>query len=90
MGTAPRPSRGSTQQPRPAAYTEGLWGFLLKELPGGRTRLVIGGYQVLRPRWLERVLDYWVYAPVVWIMQARMLTVLKRNVERETLSSARR
>jgi proline iminopeptidase len=76
------------QQPRPTAYTEGLWGFLLKELPGGRTRLVIGGYQVLRPRWLERVLDYWVSAPVVWIMQARMLTVLKRNVERETTRPA--
>ncbi|WP_241962430.1 hypothetical protein [Rhodococcus opacus] len=31
------------QQPRPSAYTEGLWGFLLNELPGGRTRLVIAG-----------------------------------------------
>jgi hypothetical protein len=31
------------KQPRPPAYTEGLWGFLLNELPGGRTRLVIGG-----------------------------------------------
>ena len=28
-------------QPRPPAYIEGLWGFLLTELPGGRTRLVI-------------------------------------------------
>ena len=27
------------QQPRPTAYTEGLWGFLLPELPGGRSRL---------------------------------------------------
>ena len=29
------------KQPRPPAYTEGLWGFLLNELPGGRTRLVV-------------------------------------------------
>ena len=43
------------KQPRPSAYTEGLWGFLLNELPGGRTRLVIGGYQAFRPRWLGRV-----------------------------------
>ena len=42
------------KQPRPSAYTEGLWAFLLNELPGGRTRLVISGYQTLRPRWLER------------------------------------
>jgi len=69
-------------QPRPSAYTEGLWGFLLNELPGGGTRLVISGYQALRPRWLERFADYWLYIPVVWPMQARMLAVLKRNIER--------
>ena len=69
-------------QPRPAVYTEGLWAFLLNELPDGRTRLVISGYQTMRPRWAERINDYWVYVPVVWIMQARMLAVLKRNVER--------
>lgn len=74
------------RQPRPAAYIEGLWGFLLKELPGGRTRLVIGGYQNLRPRWLERFVFYWLYPPSVWIMQARMLAVLKRNVEQAARS----
>lgn len=70
------------KQPRPSAYTEGLWAFVLNELPGGRTRLVIGGYQTFRPRWLGRFLDYWLYPSVVWVMQARMLAVLKRNIER--------
>lgn len=70
------------EQPRPAAYLEGLWGFLLTELPGGRTRLVSSGYQAFRPRWLERFFYEWLSAPVVWIMSARMLAVLKRNVER--------
>ena len=70
------------RQPRPSAYVEGLWGFLLKELPGGRARLVIGGYQAIRPRWIERFVNYWLYLPVVWIMQARMLAVLKRSIER--------
>jgi proline iminopeptidase len=77
--------RGRTldpEQPRPSAYLEGLWGFLLEELPGGRTRLVVSGYQAARPRWLGRLLFYWLFPPVVWIMQARMLSVLKRNVER--------
>ena len=67
--------------PRPRAYTEGLWGFLLNELPGGRTRLVISGYQVMRPRWLGRFVFYWIFPPVVWFFQARMLAVLKRNIE---------
>jgi len=66
---------------RPWAYVEGLWGFLLNELPSGHTRLVIGGYQAIRPRWLGRFVFYWLYVPVTWIMQARMLVVLKRNIE---------
>ncbi|HUC36224.1 MAG TPA: hypothetical protein VMR97_03790 [Acidimicrobiales bacterium] len=70
------------KQPRPLSYVEGLWGFQLNELPGGRTRLVIGGYQAIRPQWLERFVNYWLYIPVTWIMQARMLAVLKRNIER--------
>lgn len=69
-------------QPRPSAYMEGLWGFLLTEMPDGRTRLISSGYQALRPRWLERFVYEWIYAPVVWIMSARMLAVLKRNIER--------
>lgn len=74
-----------SKRPRPSAYVEGLWGFLLNELPGGRTRLVIGGYQAIRPRWLGRVVFYWLYVPVTWIMQARMLAVLKRNIERAAI-----
>ena len=77
------------KQSRPSAYTEGLWAFLLSELPGGRTRLVISGYQTLRPRWLERFANYWLYVPVVWPMQARMLAVLKRNIERAAQARTR-
>ena len=69
-------------QPRPAAYTEGLWGFRLTELPGGRTRLVVGGHEVFRAPLPGRLLSSWLGPLVVWIMQARMLSVLKRNVER--------
>ncbi|ORW72031.1 hypothetical protein AWC23_12210 [Mycobacterium saskatchewanense] len=71
-----------SRQPRPAAYMEGLWGFRLTELAGHRTRLVIGGYQAARPRWFERLMYGWVFPVVVWVMQARMLAVLKRNIER--------
>lgn len=39
------PPRRNSLSPSPGAYVAGLWGFLLKELPGGRTRLVVSGYQ---------------------------------------------
>ena len=70
------------KQPRPSSYVEGLWCFKLNEMPGGRTRLVISGYQAIRPRWFGRFVFYWLYIPVTWIMQARMLAVLKRDIER--------
>jgi hypothetical protein len=76
-------------QPRPSAYMEGLWGFLLNELPDGRTRLVISGYNDVRPRWLGRFIGYWIYPLPTWIMQARMLAVLKRNVERAVATPVR-
>jgi hypothetical protein len=62
-------------QPRPAACMEALWGFLLNQLPGGRTRLVVSGYQTFRPRLIERFAADWVLLPVSWIMSARMLAV---------------
>lgn len=54
---------------------------MLTKLPGGRTRLVISGYQTIRPHLLGRFAFYRFYVPVTWIMQARMLAVLKRSVE---------
>jgi hypothetical protein len=69
-------------RPRPSAYTEGLWGFLLREGSDGSTRLIIGGYETFRPELLGRVVLGWIFPPVVWVMQARMLSVIKHNVER--------
>ena len=71
-------------EPRPASYMEAIWGFLLNELPGGRTRLVVSGYQTFRPRWVERFVADWLLLPVSWIMSTRMMAVLKRNIERAT------
>jgi hypothetical protein len=67
---------------RPKSYMEALWGFWLNKLPDGRTRLVIGGYQTFRPRWVERFVASWVLPAVTWPMEARMTAVLKRNIER--------
>lgn len=71
------------ERPRPRAYTEGLWGFLLEELPGDRTRLVVSGYQSTRPRWAQAIWDFFVYPPVHWTMQTRQFTDIKRLAERD-------
>jgi len=68
-------------QPRPFAYIDGLWGFLLKELPGDRTRLVQSGYQSIRPRWLEHLINFWIHPPVHRTGQTRQFANLKRNIE---------
>jgi len=72
-------------EPLPSAYTEGLWGFQLQELTGDRTRLVIGGYEAFHPAWLGGIVSF-AFPAMVWVMQAKMLAVLKRNAE-ETVSS---
>ena len=63
-------------------------GILVGELPAERCRLVVGGYQAMRPRWLERGVNFWVYPPVHWVMQTRQFANLKRNVESSRASAA--
>jgi len=67
---------------RPRAYTDSVWCFLLREIPDGRTRLVVSGYGCERPRPLGAVIDFLLWEPAHWIMQKRQFTNLKRRVER--------
>jgi hypothetical protein len=69
----------ATESP-PARYTDSTWGFLLTERPGGRTRLVVSGYWVLRPGWLRPILSVALLEPAHWIMQTRQFTNLQRRV----------
>lgn len=66
---------------RPRAFTDSLWGFLLEELPEGRTRLVVSGYWALRPPWLQPLLSVVVLEPSHWVMQARQFAVLRQRIE---------
>jgi proline iminopeptidase len=70
---------------RPRYYTDSLWGFLLKELPGMRTRLVVGGYWAFEPRWLQPVATILMYEPMHWIMQKRQFENLKQRAERDSI-----
>ncbi len=66
---------------RPRFFTDSLWGFLLQELPDGRTRLVVSGYWALRPRWLQPVVSVLVLEPSHWVMQTRQFTKLVRQAQ---------
>jgi proline iminopeptidase len=61
----------------PRFFSDSLWGFLLDELPGGRTRLVVSGYWALEPRWLQPVATLLLYEWTHWIMQMRQFENLK-------------
>jgi hypothetical protein len=72
-----------TTGPRPLCYIDALWGFQLKELPGGRTRLVVSGYAAARPWFLQRIADIFFWEPAHWIMQTRQFANVKRRAERQ-------
>jgi proline iminopeptidase len=65
------------------AYVDALWRFQLKELPGGRTRLVVSGYASARPRFLQGIADLLFWEPAHWVMQTRQLANLKLRAERQ-------
>ena len=68
---------------RPRSYTDSTWGFLLEELPGPRTRLVVSGYWSLRPRRLQPIMSIFILEPSHWIMQTRQFANLERLAGRE-------
>jgi nitroreductase len=57
----------------PAHYLDSTWSFLLSELPGGRTRLVVSGYTRGRPRALLAVVNTLLGEPAHWVMQRRQI-----------------
>jgi hypothetical protein len=66
--------------PRPRFFVEGVWTFVLHELPEEKTRLVVRSLGIARPRLLGAAnLVFWDPAHVV--MQTRQLRNLKRLVE---------
>jgi proline iminopeptidase len=73
----------------PRFFTDSLWGFWLKEMPGDRTRLVVSGYWNLRPRWLQTVLSFIFLEPSHWIMQTRQFANLQRQAEANSALAAR-
>lgn len=69
--------------PRPPYFTDSLWGFELRDAPGGRTRLVVSGYWSFRPKWLRPLLSILLLEPSHWVMQTRQFSNLKHRAESE-------
>ena len=69
---------------RPRLYNDSVWCFQLKQLPGGRTRLVVSGYAAQRPRALLAIADFLFWQPAHWIMQRRQFTNLRRRAATPT------
>jgi hypothetical protein len=67
--------------PRPRSFADTLWAFQLKELPGGRTRLIVSGYSAGRPRLLNALVGLLFWEPAHWIMQTRQFANLKWRAE---------
>ena len=75
--------RGHSFDPQgehPRFFSDSLWGFLLEELPGARTRLINGGYSAASPRAPLAAADALFWEPAHWVMQTRQWNGLKRRV----------
>ena len=83
---APLDPRGrpfDTSGPRPRFYSDSTWSFLLRELPGGRTRLVVSGHADYHPRLPFTIANIVFWEPAHVVMQTRQFANLKRRAERQ-------
>jgi hypothetical protein len=71
----------ATSEPRPRFFLDGVWAFVLDELPGGKTRLVVRSLGIARPRLLLGAANLFFWDPAHVVMQARQLRNLKQLVE---------
>jgi hypothetical protein len=67
---------------RPRFFVDGVWAFVLHELPDGKTRLAVRSFGAARPRLLFGAAGLVFMDPAHVFMQLRQLRNLKRRVER--------
>jgi hypothetical protein len=67
--------------PRPRYFVDGVWTFVLDEIPEGQTRLVVRSFGAVRPRLLLGAVNAVLADPAHVIMQTRQLRNLKRRAE---------
>lgn len=67
--------------PRPRFFADGVWTFVLEELPDGKTRLVVRSFGAVRPRVLLGATNVVFMDPAHVVMQVLQLRNLKRRAE---------
>jgi proline iminopeptidase len=67
--------------PRPRYFVDGVWSFVLKEVPDGKTRLVVRSFGAARPQLLLGAANLLFMDPAHVVMQVRQLQNLKRRAE---------
>jgi hypothetical protein len=77
LGLRGRNSDTDGQHPR--FHSDTMWGFLLEELPGNRTRLVVSGYADTRPRLLGALGNFLFWDLAHWTIQTRQFAHLNRR-----------
>jgi proline iminopeptidase len=76
-------SRGrqyDSARPRPRTFSDSVWAFHLKPLPGGRTRLVVTVHGAGRPSWSRALLGALFWEPAHFVMQTRQFQNLKARL----------
>jgi proline iminopeptidase len=68
-----------TGGPHPHFHRDTMWGFLLEELPGDRTRLVVSGYADIQPRLLGTLGNFLFWDLAHWTIQMRQFANLNRR-----------
>ncbi len=69
--------------PMPEAYTDGIWAFHLRPLPGGGTRLIVRTRGRGRPAAADRLVGRLFGEPAHFLMQHRQFRNLRRRVRRD-------
>jgi hypothetical protein len=72
--------------PPPRAWVDGIWGFHLRPVAGGATRLVVRTRSRGRPSLVSRSLNVVLAEPLHVVMQARQFRNLRRRATGTTIS----
>ena len=63
------------------AFSDSTWGFHLRPLCDGATRLLVRGWQVGRPRGAIEAANWLFWEPAHWVMQTKQFAELRRRAE---------
>jgi hypothetical protein len=73
----------------PASPYDGNWTFVVEPIDAKRSRLLVRGREAGSPAWLARTFDHFVFEPIHFVMEKRMMVGIQQLAEGGRLSRAR-